>query len=124
MMIFHFGFIAHTRCGTLQDMTEQANEKNKITRICDRCGELIEEGMLRYEARIQVYAAYDPLNITFEDLTKDHSEEIRKIIEQCKNLSEEELMKGVYVDFLFDLCPSCQKTYIRDPLGLEGHEKP
>ena len=38
------------------------------TRLCDRCGQLIEEGALRYIAKIQVYAAYDPLNVDFEDL--------------------------------------------------------
>jgi hypothetical protein len=29
------------------------------TRLCDRCGQLIEEGALRYIAKIQVYAAYE-----------------------------------------------------------------
>lgn len=89
-----------------------------ITRICDKCGQPIEEGALRYVARIQVYAAYDPLNITFEDLAKDHTEEIKQLMEQCRDMTEEELMKGVYVEFVYDLCPVCQKQYIADPLGI------
>ena len=40
------------------------------TRLCDRCGQLIEEGALRYIAKIQVYAAYDPLNVDFAELKK------------------------------------------------------
>ncbi len=88
-----------------------------ITRICDKCGQPIEEGALRYVARIQVYAAYDPLNITFEDLERDHSEEIRKLAEECRGMTEEELMRDVYVDFVFDLCPGCQKRFIANPLG-------
>lgn len=89
-----------------------------ITRVCDRCGQPIEEGVLRYEARIQVFAAYDPLDITFEDLGADHTAEIRRIVEKCMDLTEEELMRDVYVDFHFDLCRPCQKAYIRDPLPV------
>jgi hypothetical protein len=86
------------------------------TRLCDRCGQLIEEGALRYIAKIQVYAAYDPLNVDFEDMTRDHSNEIKEILKRCEDLSEEELMQDVYVDFQFDLCRPCQRFYIKDPL--------
>ena len=41
-----------------------------VTHICDRCGRPIEQGQLRYIARIQVFAAADPLEITLEDLVK------------------------------------------------------
>jgi hypothetical protein len=91
-----------------------------ITRICDRCGQPLEDGALRYVAKIQVYAAYDPLNITFEDLAQDHTEEIKKLAEQCRDMTEEELMRGVYVDFLFDLCPACQKVFVADPLNARS----
>ena len=86
------------------------------TRLCDRCGQPIEDGALRYIAKIQVYAAYDPLNINFKDMTRDHTNEIKKILERCEGLSEEELMHDVYVDFQFDLCRPCQRFYIKDPL--------
>lgn len=89
-----------------------------VTRICDRCGQPIETGALRYVAKIQVFAAYDPLEISFEDLTRDYSTEIKRILEECKDLTEEELMRGVYVDFAFDLCPACQKAYVRDPMPV------
>jgi hypothetical protein len=87
-----------------------------ITRICDRCGQPLEQGALRYVAKIQVFAAYDPLEITFEDLTRDYSDDIKKVLEQCKDLTEEELMRDVFVDFQFDLCRTCQRAYIADPL--------
>lgn len=89
-----------------------------LNRVCDRCGQPLEEGALRYVARIQVYAAYDPLQITFEDLEEDHEAKIRQILEACQNMSEEELMRDVYVEFSFDLCPPCQKAYIKDPLPM------
>src|SRR5438128_2582195 len=42
-----------------------------ITHICDRCGRPIERGQLRYVAKIEVFAAADPLEITLEDLLRD-----------------------------------------------------
>lgn len=87
-------------------------------RICDRCGRFIEEGELRYVARIQVYAASDPLEITIEDLMRDHQAEIDRLIEQCEGLTEEELMRDVHVEFQFDLCRRCQKAYVSAPLAV------
>ena len=86
------------------------------TRLCDRCGQLIEPNALRFVAKIQVYAAYDPINVSFDELTRDHSEEIREIIRRCDGLTEDELMRDVYVDFEFDLCHACQRIYIANPL--------
>lgn len=94
-----------------------------VTRVCDRCGQPIPEGGLRYTAKIQVFAAYDPLEITFEDLARDRSEEIGKILQDCSTLSEEELMKDVYASFEFDLCPACQKAYIKKPLPAAGEDE-
>ena len=34
----------------------------------------------------------------------------------CEEITEEELMQGVYVDFQFDLCRACQRSYIKDLL--------
>jgi hypothetical protein len=94
-----------------------------ITHICDRCGRPLENGHLRYTARITVYAAADPLEITLEDLLRDTRQEMRRVLEQCEELSEEELMRDVWVEFEFDLCRSCQKVYIADPLSLSGRSK-
>jgi hypothetical protein len=87
------------------------------TRLCDRCGQLIDEKALRYIAKIQVYAAYDPLNIDFGDATRDRSKEIQAVLKSCEGLSEEELMRDVYVEFQFDLCRACQRSYVQDPLS-------
>jgi hypothetical protein len=88
-----------------------------ITRTCDRCGRTILEGELRYVAKLQVFAAYDPLKITFEDLLKDHQADIDRLIKECEGLSEAELMRQVHVSFDFDLCPQCQREYVAAPLG-------
>jgi hypothetical protein len=87
-----------------------------MTRICDRCGQAILPNQVRYIAKVQVFAAYDPLEITFEDLQRDHRREIDEILRQCETLSEAELMRDVYVEFAFDLCRACQQAYLAAPL--------
>jgi hypothetical protein len=94
-----------------------------ITHICDRCGRPIEKGRLRYTAKIQVYAAADPLEITLEDLLRDTKREMDEILGQCEELNEEELMRDVYVEFQFDLCRACQKAYLADPLAVSSRNE-
>jgi len=75
---------------------------------------------LRYIARIEVLAAADPLEITLHDLLRDSRREMDALLEQCEQLTEEELMRDVYVKFEFDLCRACQKAYVRNPLFVEA----
>jgi hypothetical protein len=89
-----------------------------VTHICDRCGRPIEQGQLRYVAKIQVFAAADMLEITLEDLLRDTRKEIDRLLRQCEEFSEEELMRDVFVQFQFDLCRACQRTYIANPMPL------
>lgn len=84
--------------------------------LCDRCGKPIEKGELRYVVRIQVRAAADPLEITFEDLMTDHTPEISALLRQCEGLTEEELMRDVHVEMQFDLCRACQRAYLANPM--------
>jgi hypothetical protein len=87
-----------------------------ITHACDRCGCPIEKGELRYVARIEVFAAADPLEVTSEDLGADTRREIERLIESCAGRSEDELMQDVHVAFKFDLCRRCQMAYVVNPL--------
>ena len=52
-----------------------------ITHICDRCGRPIERGQLRYVAKIEVFAAADPLEITLEDLLRDTRREMDRLLQ-------------------------------------------
>jgi hypothetical protein len=84
---------------------------------CDRCGkELLKDSDVRYEVRIEVKAAYDPLNVTEEDLAKNFREEIARMLQQLEGISVAEAQNQVYRLFEFDLCPACQRAYIRNPL--------
>ena len=84
---------------------------------CDLCGKaLLVDEPVRYEARIQVYAAYDPLEITPDDLTRDHRAEIRALLAQLRDADPQMIEENVYKEFRFDLCMACQRRYLRDPL--------
>jgi hypothetical protein len=85
---------------------------------CDRCGqELLHGSEVRYEVKIEIKAAYDPLNVTDQDLAKDFPKEIAEVLRQLEGLSVAEAQDQVYRSFEFDLCPACQRAYIRNPLG-------
>jgi hypothetical protein len=84
---------------------------------CDRCGNgLLLDAPVRYEVRIEVKSAYDPLELTAEDLARA-SADLKEAAEAVRSLSAEEAMDEVYKEFRFDLCRTCQKQYLRSPLG-------
>jgi hypothetical protein len=89
---------------------------------CDRCGKsLLVDEEVRYLVKVEVWAAYDPMEIAPEDLAKDRSEEIRSLTEQLGRMTEQEAMDSVYRKLVFDLCPSCQRDYLANPLGRGTH---
>mgnify|MGYP001576762984 CR=1 FL=1 len=85
---------------------------------CDRCGRgLYHDVDVRYEVRIEIKSAYDVMEITKEDLERDFASEMEALVRQASGMSEEELQDQVYKVFSFDLCATCQREYLRDPLG-------
>jgi hypothetical protein len=84
---------------------------------CDLCGKaLLTDEAVRYQVRIQVYAAYDPLEITPDDLSRDRRDEIRTLLRQLAHADPQEVEDSVYKELHFDLCMACQRRYIRSPL--------
>ncbi len=84
---------------------------------CDRCGAgLLLDAPVRYEVRIEVKSAYDPLEITEEDLARAR-EELRELVERLRDYSPSKAQDEVYREFRFDLCATCQKAFLADPLG-------
>ena len=85
--------------------------------VCDRCGEgLLLDGDVRYQMKVEIVAAYDPLEITQEDLEQDFEAEFEKILEQLKSEDPEELQRQVHYQAAFDLCGHCQRSILKDPL--------
>lgn len=85
---------------------------------CDRCGKPLLIGeRVRYLVRIEVKAAYDPLELTREDLEGDLQAEIRRLIERMKEMDPQALEDQVYKSMSFDLCMACQRGFVGDPLA-------
>jgi hypothetical protein len=84
---------------------------------CDRCGNgLLLDAPVRYEVRIEVKSAYDPLELTKEDLDRSGTT-LRKAIDLLKDYPAEKAQDEVYREFTFDLCRVCQIAYLKSPLG-------
>ena len=87
---------------------------------CDRCGKaLLIDEEVRYVVRIEVKAAYDPLELTRDDMARDLRGEMEALIERMHGMSREEAADQVYREFRFDLCPPCQRNYLKGPLRGE-----
>ncbi|MBN2583099.1 MAG: hypothetical protein JXL80_08525 [Planctomycetes bacterium] len=84
---------------------------------CDMCGKvLLADENTRYVARIEVFAAYDTMELTSDDIEKDHRREIERLLDQMRRADPQTLQDQVYKRFQFDLCPFCQKHYLAHPL--------
>ncbi len=87
---------------------------------CDICQKsLLVDENVRYELRIEVRSAYDVMDITKADLDRVNEKEINKTLDEAKKLSQQETEDEVYKTFKFDLCLTCQREYIKDPLRLK-----
>ncbi len=85
---------------------------------CDSCGKsLLVDEDVRYVVKIDVRAAYDPLEITGDDVAADLDAERRRLLAELERLDPAEAMDQVHRAFAFDLCPPCQRRYLRKPLN-------
>lgn len=79
---------------------------------CDSCSNKIPEGELRYIAEIKLYAAPEMV-ITKEDFKKDFRKEMERLVEETKNMSEEELLAEVYIFYRLNLCKKCRDIFVK-----------
>ncbi|MBN1489613.1 MAG: hypothetical protein JXA69_06810 [Phycisphaerae bacterium] len=83
---------------------------------CDKCGKDLGPGSDHFVVRIEAFAAASPLEITAEDVEKDHQAEIRQLVEQLSHTPLDEVEDQVFRAFRFDLCGPCHREYLRNPL--------
>jgi hypothetical protein len=81
---------------------------------CDRCGKpLLVDEPLRYIAKLEVYAAYDPLEITRHELERrDTRAEIQRLLVEIERRNPTELEAEVHERIDLDLCPPCRKAFV------------
>ena len=92
---------------------------------CDRCGKsLLVDEDVRYLARLEVVAAYDPPEIMRRDLEGDLGAEMGRLVRAAERRDAEELEEEVAAVRRFDLCPPCRKALLDDPPGARGFPAP
>ncbi len=87
--------------------------------ICDRCGRDLLGQDIRYTMRMEIKSAYDVMEITSNDLCRDIDREIRNLVNQLDNMDTREAEDQVYAEINFDLCISCQRDILKNPLGKD-----
>jgi hypothetical protein len=91
---------------------------------CDLCGKKLRAGEDHHVLKIEAFAACDPTKLTEADLDEDHMEAVGELIREMEEAGEEEpALEPASQHRRYDLCPSCCKRYLRDPLGKEGAQK-
>jgi len=91
---------------------------------CDLCGKQVTLGEdYRYVVKIEVYAAHDPGKLTEADLDEDNMEAVSQLLRSEDEPPDPDITAPAYKNFRYDLCPSCHKKFVRDPLGKDTVQK-
>lgn len=84
--------------------------------ICDGCGSIILPGQVRYVLRIEVFADYEDIPVTEEDLKRDGGPEMSACLKELNHMDADSLHDQVYRNFDYILCRPCQVRYITNPI--------
>lgn len=84
---------------------------------CDGCGlDLDRDGSNHYIVKMEAFAAAGKLEFTREEVQRDHTEEIRRLIADLEKRPPDEIEDQVYRSFRYDLCPVCHRKFLASPL--------
>ena len=89
---------------------------------CDYCGKDLQPALdPHYIVKIEVFAAHDPNKIHEADLDSDCLEKVSEILAQEAEDAMEVEEEPTYKRIRFDLCASCHKKYLQNPLSNESN---
>ncbi|WP_437231142.1 hypothetical protein SH661x_002397 [Planctomicrobium sp. SH661] len=74
-------------------------------------------GQHHFVAKIEVAPAYDPDELTDDDLDMDHLEQIADLIAATGSTGDDELSESEPRQFKYELCVNCAHQYLKAPLG-------
>jgi hypothetical protein len=84
---------------------------------CDGCRKTLQPNdPQRYILRIELFAAAEHLQVSPQDLARDHRAEIQRILNQLQRANPDQIEDQVFRAFRFDLCADCHQRYLRNPL--------
>ncbi len=90
--------------------------------VCDGCGDRMARHDLRYTVTVEVRAAYDEVEVGLTDLVRSHRQEILGLIEKMRDQDAKALEEQVYKKISLDLCPRCQRAFLKAPLRFHPEE--
>jgi hypothetical protein len=90
---------------------------------CDGCGKKLRAGEDHHVVKIEVFAAHGPAALTEADLEEDHMEAVSQLLRDMEDMDEPEVPEPSAHHRRYDLCPTCCKRYMRDPLGRDAAQK-
>jgi hypothetical protein len=86
--------------------------------FCDRCSlELIPGKGNFYVVNIEAMADPSPPSIDDEDLKTDVRQDLRQLVQEMSELSQQELLDQVYRRMTLYLCLRCYTDWIENPTG-------
>ena len=85
---------------------------------CHRCGALLKLGDGSfYIVRIEAFADPTPPAFDWDESPTDIAAEWETLLDQLRELSEQELMDQVYRKLTLHLCAGCHRKWIENPMG-------
>jgi hypothetical protein len=88
---------------------------------CDLCGkDLTSSGDGRYVVKIEAYPGFDPTELKEDDLDSDPMEAVAQILQREEARNADDGSSTRPKGFRFDLCPSCHRKFVNDPLGKDA----
>ena len=85
---------------------------------CDLCGKELRTNQDHYVVKIEVFAQYDPAQLTEADLEEDHMEAVSQLLQEMNDEEVADGMEPARHNLRYDLCPECRKRYLENPLNL------
>jgi transcriptional regulator with XRE-family HTH domain len=90
---------------------------------CDLCGmDLDREGATQFVVKVEQFA--DPAELTDDDLDTAHIEGIAQVLSEIEDEEDDPVELPTCSKMRFDLCTSCYRKFVKDPLSREHDAKP
>lgn len=80
---------------------------------CNRCGRALYDQKLYYLIKAQITSEPAELSLSEEELARDHSAEIGRLVEQLSRRPAQEAQDEVFVLLDYYLCQTCKQDYVR-----------
>ncbi len=98
-------------------MPEEAGS-DQLDLLCHRCGVGLTPGEGSfYVVRIEAFADPTPPLVSTDEPLADIAADFERLIEQMRDMSEQELMDQVYRKLVVLLCLPCYQAWIENPTG-------